>query len=64
MRTPKDIPEESGIAKGSAIEIASQSDRVVTRERPYELADLLNLVTDDNLHPEQDIGGPQGKEQW
>ena len=34
------------------------------RKRAYELADLLSRMTADNLHPEQDIGKPQGNEQW
>ena len=64
MRIPKDIPEKSGITESSANEMASHSDRVVTGERPYKLADLLNRVTDDNLHRERDTGAPRGKEHW
>ena len=64
VRIPKAIAEQWGVSEGSAIEMASRGDRVVMRKRPYDLAGLLSLVTDDNLHPEQDIGEPQGKEQW
>ena len=44
--------------------MASQGDRVVLRKRPYDLADLLSRITDDNLHSELDTGEPQGNEQW
>ena len=64
VRIPKAIAEQWGVSEGSAIEMASQGDRVVMRKRPYDLADMLSEVTDENLHPEQDTGAPQGKEQW
>ena len=34
------------------------------RKRTYNLADMLTQVTEDNAHPEQDLGGIQGNEQW
>ncbi len=64
VRIPKAIAEQWGVSEGSAIEMASQGDRVVMRKRPYDLADMLSQVTDENLHSEQDMGAPQGKEQW
>ena len=64
VRIPKAIAEQWGVSEGSAIEMASQGDRVVMRKRRYDLADMLSQVTDENLHPEQDMGDPQGKEQW
>ena len=64
VRIPKAIAEQWGVSEGSAIEMASQGDRVVMRKRPYDLADMLSQVTDENLHPEQDMGAPKGKEQW
>ena len=61
---PRATSEQSGATEGSAAETASESDRVVTLKRPYDLADLLRHVTDDNMHPEQDIGDPKGIEHW
>ena len=63
MSIPKATSEQSGASEESAVEVVSKGDRVVTRKRPYDLADLLRRVTDDNLHPEQDTGAPQGNEQ-
>ncbi|MDE0049176.1 MAG: AbrB/MazE/SpoVT family DNA-binding domain-containing protein [Rhodospirillales bacterium] len=64
VRIPKAIAEQWGVSEGSAIEMASQGDRVVMRRRPYDLADMLSRVTAENLHPEQDTGEAQGSEQW
>ena len=64
VRIPKAIAEQWGVSEGTAIEMASKGDRVVMRRRPYDLTALLSCVTDDNLHPEQDTGEPQGNEQW
>jgi len=64
VRIPKAIAEQWGVSEGSAIDMASYGDQVVMRKRPYNLADMLSQVTDDNLHPEQDIGESRGNEQW
>ena len=64
VRIPKAIAEQWGVSEGSVIDMASHGDRVVMRKRTYDLDDLLSRITDDNLHPEQDTGEPQGNEQW
>ena len=64
VRIPKAIAEQWGVSEGSAIEIASHGDQVVMRKRPYDLADMLDRVTDDNLHPEQETGDSLGSERW
>ena len=64
MHIPEKISDQSSASEGAAVETASQSDPAETHERPYDLADLLSRITDDNLHPEQDTGEPQGNEQW
>lgn len=64
VRIPKAIAEQWGVSEGSAIEMASQGDQVVMRKQACYLADLLALVTVDNLHQEQDFGESRGGEQW
>ena len=61
---PKPIAEQWGVCEGSAIEIVSHGDQVVLRKRTYNLADMLDQVTEDNLHPELDTGPAQGNEAW
>jgi antitoxin component of MazEF toxin-antitoxin module len=34
------------------------------RKRTYNLADMLDQVTEDNLHPEADTCPAQGNEAW
>ena len=64
VRIPKPIAEQWGVHEGSAIEIVSHGDQVVMRKRTYNLADMLDRVTEDNLHPELDTGPAQGNEAW
>ncbi|MCY4438426.1 MAG: AbrB/MazE/SpoVT family DNA-binding domain-containing protein [Chloroflexi bacterium] len=64
IRIPKAIAQQWGVREGSAIEIISRGDHVVLRKETYNLADMLDQVTDDNLHSEQDTGPIQGNEEW
>ena len=64
VHTPEETSDQSSASEGAAVETASQSDPSEMRKRPYDLADLLSRITDDNLHPEQDTGEPQGNEHW
>ena len=64
VRIPKPIAEQWGVQEGSAIEMISQGDQIVMRKGTYNLKDLLEQVTPDNLHPEVDSGPAQGSETW
>ncbi len=64
MHIPEETSDQSSASEGAAVETALQGDPLRMRKRPYDLADLLSRITDDNLHPEQDTGDPQGNEQW
>ncbi len=62
VRIPKPIAEQWGVREGSAIEIVSHGDQVVMRKRIYNLADMLDQATADNLHSELDTGLVRGNE--
>ncbi len=64
VRIPKPIAEQWGVQEGSSIEMISQGDQVVMRKKTYNLDDMLDQVTEDNLHPEADTGPAQGNEAW
>ena len=64
VRIPKPIAEQWGVQEGSAIEMISQGDKVLLSKGVYDLDDLLEQVTQDNLHPEVDSGPAQGNEAW
>ena len=64
VRIPKPIAEQWGAQEGSSIEMTSQGDEVVMRKKAYDLDDMLDQVTEENLHPETDTGQAQGNEAW
>lgn len=64
VRIPKSIAEQWGVHEGSAIEIASRGEQVVMRKRAYNLTDMLDQVTAENLHPEMSAGPALGNEEW
>ena len=64
IRIPKTIAQQWGVSEGSAIEIVPRGDHVVLRKETYNLADMLDQITVDNLHAEQDSGPAQGDEEW
>ena len=64
IRIPKPIAEQWGVQEGSAIEIVPEGDTLLLRKQPYDLLSMLDQVTPDNLHGEEDTGAPQGKEIW
>ena len=64
IRIPKSVAQQWGVGEGSAIEIVSRGDHVVLRKRAYDLSEMLDQVTADNLHSEQGMGAAQGNEEW
>jgi antitoxin MazE len=64
IRIPKSVAQQWGVREGSAIEIVSRGDHVVLRKRAYDLSEMLDQVTADNLHSEQGMGAAQGNEEW
>ncbi len=41
-----------------------QGDEVAPRKRAYGLEKLLPQVRPGNVHPEEDLGPPAGREAW
>ena len=64
VRIPKPIAEQWGVQEGSAIEMISQGDQVVMRKKACDLDDMLDQVTEGNLHPGADTCPAQGNEGW
>ena len=67
LRIPKSIAEQTGVKEGSAVELNVEDERLVitpVKVEAYRLADLLERVTDENLHGEIDTGDPVGREVW
>ena len=64
VRIPKPIAEQWGVHEDSTVEMVLRGNQVVLCKKTYSLADMLASVTDENLHPEVDIGPAQGNEEW
>ena len=64
VRITKPVAEQWGVQEGSLIEMEASNDRVVLRKRRYDLADMLERVTSDNLYSGLDSGPPVGNEIW
>lgn len=67
LRIPAPFAEETGIGSGSEVDLALDDGRLVItprRVRSYALDELLEAVTEDNLHREIDTGAPHGGEAW
>jgi len=65
VRIPRPIADDAGILENDQLDIAVREGAVVlTPRRPpqYRLDELLQGITDDNLHGEADFGSPVGNE--
>ena len=64
VRIPKGIAERCKIVEGPSVQLDAYSDRIVIRKRTYDFSALVDQITSDNIHQEQDFGAPLGKESW
>lgn len=67
LRIPKSFAVESNIEQGSTVEVSLESGKIIVFpivEEEYSLDDLLEKVTEENLHGEIDTGASVGKEIW
>ena len=67
VRIPKAFAVDLGLAQDSAVELELQDGSLVVRPSPgpyYELSELLERVSDSNLHNEKGFGEAVGSEEW
>jgi antitoxin MazE len=67
LRIPKAFAQDVGIEEDSPVEISvAGRDLVISPRapRPFTLAQLLEGITDENLHEEIPTGPALGKEVW
>ena len=67
LRIPKAFAREIGLEQGASVEISLRQGKVVlepVEALPLTLDELLDGVTEENLHREVDTGPPVGKEVW
>lgn len=65
LRIPERVAEEVGLGQDEEVEIRAVGTTLVvwSGSRP-SLEDLLEQVTDENLHSEWETGPPVGREIW
>lgn len=62
---PTQLIEQLGWTVNSSLEVVVQDNELVIKTVPtYRLEDLIAQVTDDNIHEEQMVAPPIGKEIW
>jgi antitoxin MazE len=66
LRIPKSFAIEAGLQEDAVVDLVLVEGKLVVtpRPEPISLEKLLAGITTDNLHGEQDLGGPIGREVW
>lgn len=67
LRIPKAFAVESNVTGGSTVDVSMENGKIIVtpiNEREYTLEELVDGITDDNLHGEVDWGRPVGNEVW
>ena len=67
LRIPKAFAAETNLKQNSTVDISLVEGKIVVSqasETAHSLENLLEEVTDENLHSEVDFGPPEGKEIW
>jgi len=65
VRIPAAIMQAAHLELDETVDVREESGRVViepTQRNEYDLAELVERITSDNLHEEVDFGRPLGKE--
>lgn len=67
LRIPAPFARETGLDRGSEVELTLDGDRLVVtprRPQPVSLEELVGGITADNRHREIPTTGPLGSEAW
>ena len=67
LRIPKPFAEEVRVTEGSVVDLSMEDGNLVikvTKPDEVDLEDLLDGITDENIHSEIDTGDAVGGEIW
>ncbi len=67
LRIPKAFAQDMNIHQEALVDLSIEAGRLVVTpitEQEYSLDNLLEQVTDGNIHQEIDFGNSVGKEVW
>ncbi len=67
LRIPKSFALNANLRQNELVDISIDKEKIIITpisKKEYSLDDLLEGVSEDNLHGEFDTGVPLGKEIW
>ena len=67
LRIPKSFADEIGLGENSSVQLMIKEGTLVVTpegELKWRLDELLEKVTDDNIHREWETGAAEGDEIW
>ena len=67
LRIPKSFALNANLRQNELVDISIDKEKIIITpigEKKYSLDELLEGVSEDNLHGEFDTGVPVGKEIW
>ena len=64
LRIPQLKAEQAEISDGAVVDISFKDELIIIRKKKLSLEELLEGITQDNLHQEIDLGLPMGRELW
>lgn len=67
LRIPKSFALDANLRQNELVDISIDKEKIIITpigKKEYSLDELLEGVSEDNLHGEFDTGAPVGKEIW
>jgi antitoxin MazE len=67
LRIPKSFALNANLRQNELVDLSIEKEKIIItplHEKEYSLKELLDKVTESNLHGEFDSGEPVGKEIW
>ena len=67
LRIPKSFALNANLKQNDVVDLSIEKEKIIITpiyEKEYSLKELLDKVTESNLHGEFDTGEPVGKEIW
>ena len=67
VRIPSAVLEATQVQIDEEVEIREEAGKIIiepVRKKAYNLADLVQGITKDNIHSAVDFGKAEGKEAW
>ena len=67
LRIPGNVVKDMNLKEGASVDMIQDNERLIiipVSVPEYTLEELLDQISENNIHTEVDTGIPQGKEIW